>query len=274
MFALDHTHYSRCLSVHVADLLSFEEKNNKLYEEMTKGFFLICKSKRHFSNIAIDQAHEQNSKLIKIDGGAIGIFENEFALLKWTVAALMVSDMLKNADIVNGKTREFNYHHKDNESFNKKFVSDKQAFTNALEEVGNLFLEEGDQLVHIKTKQLLSEKACKLIVDATEIGEKLLETFVKELLIEGNSSIYDKIKKKNNLALYRRKNSLASPKTKLKIASLSSDCRLYSNLYLASQSRQGNLEDFFCMKTRCIQYHCLSMGNCESVQQSQIFWIV
>ena len=119
---------------------------------MTKGFFLICKSKRHFSNIAIDQAHEQNDKLIKIDDGAIGIFENKSALLKWTVASLMVSDMLKNADIVNGKTHEFNYHHEDNESFNKKFVSDKQAFTNALEELGNLFLEGGDQLVHIKTK--------------------------------------------------------------------------------------------------------------------------
>ena len=72
---------------------------------MTKGFFLICKSKRHFSNIAIDQAYEQNNKLIKIDGGAIGIFENESALLKWTAAGLMVSDMLKNADIVNGNIR-------------------------------------------------------------------------------------------------------------------------------------------------------------------------
>ena len=196
MFALDHIHYVRWLSVHVADLLSLEEKNDKLYEKMTKGFLLICKSKRHFSNIAIDQAHEQNNKLTKIDGGAIGIFENDSALLKWTLIGLMVSDMLKNADIVNGKTREFNYHHKDNESFNKKFVSDKQAFTNALEEVGNLFLEEGDQLVHIKTKQLLSEKACKSILDATEIGEKQLEIFVKEHLIQGSLSIYDKIKKK------------------------------------------------------------------------------
>ena len=101
-------------------------------------------------------------------------------------------------------SREFNYHHEDNESFNKKFVSDKQAFTNALEEVGNLFLEEGDQLVHIKTKQLLSEKACKSILDATEIGEKQLEIFVKEHLIQGSLSIYDKIKKKN-LALYQQK---------------------------------------------------------------------
>ena len=34
----------------------------------------------------IDQAHEQNNKLVKIDGGAIGILENQNALLKWAVA--------------------------------------------------------------------------------------------------------------------------------------------------------------------------------------------
>lgn len=121
---------------------------------MTKGFFLICKSKRHFSNIAIDQAHEQNNKLIKIDRGATGIFENESALLRWTVADPVISDMLKNADIANEKTSltvitKIMSHH--------KFIRDKQAFINTFEELGNPFLEEGDQLVHIKVKQLLSE---------------------------------------------------------------------------------------------------------------------
>ena len=107
----------------------------------------------------------------------------------------MVSDMLKNADIVNGKTSEFNYYHEDNESFSKKFISDKEASTNAFEELGNSYLEEGDQLIHIKVKKLLREKACKSILDAKEIGKKQLKIFVKERLIEGNSSIYDTIKK-------------------------------------------------------------------------------
>ena len=88
--------------------------------------------------------------------------------------------MLKNADIVNGKTREFNYYHEDNESFSKKFISDKEAFTNAFEELGNPYLEEGDQLIRIKVKQLLCKKACKSILDAKEIGKKQLEIFVKE----------------------------------------------------------------------------------------------
>ena len=90
--------------------------------------------------------------------------------------------MLKYAGIVNEKTSEFNYHHQGNESFNKKFTKDNQVFTNAFEKLENAFLE-GDPLVHYKTKQFLSEKTCKSILDAKEIREKQSEIFVKERLI-------------------------------------------------------------------------------------------
>lgn len=58
--------------------------------------------------------------------------------------------MIKNADIVNEKTSELNYHHKDNEPFNKKFITDKEAFTyvlkneetNFLKKVINLFISK------------------------------------------------------------------------------------------------------------------------------------
>lgn len=44
-------------------------------------------------------------------------------------------------------------------------VTDNQAFINFFEELGNIFFEEGDPLVHIKNKKLLYKKACKLILD-------------------------------------------------------------------------------------------------------------
>ena len=40
----------------------------------------------NFSNIAIDQAHKQNNKLVKIDGGAVGVLDSPRALLKRSVA--------------------------------------------------------------------------------------------------------------------------------------------------------------------------------------------
>ena len=49
--------------------------------------------------MGVDQAHEQNNKVAKVDGGAIGILENETALLKWAVAGPIVSELLNQAKI-------------------------------------------------------------------------------------------------------------------------------------------------------------------------------
>ena len=49
--------------------------------------------------MGVDQAHEKkNSKVVTVDGGAIGILEDEAALLKWTVGGSIVSDLLNQAD--------------------------------------------------------------------------------------------------------------------------------------------------------------------------------
>ena len=97
MFALDHIHYVRWLTVHVAELLSLEVENREIFESFVSGYFTISKSRRTFSKLAIDQAHKQNNKLVNIDGGAIGILENEATLLKRAVAGPMISDMLETA---------------------------------------------------------------------------------------------------------------------------------------------------------------------------------
>ena len=42
-----------------------------------------------------DQAHEQNNKTIKIDGGAIGILDNATALIKWMIAGPEIARLLE-----------------------------------------------------------------------------------------------------------------------------------------------------------------------------------
>ena len=59
-----------------------------------------------------DQAHEQNNKVIKADGGAIGILDNESALLEWGTSGRQISEMLselsKNSD---DDENNVQYHH-------------------------------------------------------------------------------------------------------------------------------------------------------------------
>ena len=85
MFALDHTNYSRWLPFFLEDLKKLD-KNEAIYQNFLQGFFAVSRSNRKFSRMGIDQAHKQNNKIVKVDGGAIGILDDEAALLKWAVA--------------------------------------------------------------------------------------------------------------------------------------------------------------------------------------------
>ena len=63
-------------------------------DEFVKDHFTIKKTERSFSAIGIDQAHEQNNKSLKIDGGTIGILGNEQALLEWAVSGPYIANMV------------------------------------------------------------------------------------------------------------------------------------------------------------------------------------
>ena len=85
-FALDHINYARWLPVHLRDIVSLPEKNPELLNEFSAGKFVIHKTHRSFSGIAIDHAHEQNNRCVKDDGGAIGLTENSAQLLRWMIS--------------------------------------------------------------------------------------------------------------------------------------------------------------------------------------------
>ena len=107
MVALDHVHYARWLPVFINNLSVLRDKNNLVFDAFLNDFFTVRKSERPFSNIATDQAHEQNSKLVKIDDSAVGILDNEAALLKWAVASPIISQNLQDQEPSNPKEKIF-----------------------------------------------------------------------------------------------------------------------------------------------------------------------
>ena len=62
--------------------------------EFRKGHFVLQKSYRPFSSIPIDQTHEQNNKIVKGDGGAIGFTERSSQLLRTMVAGPEISRII------------------------------------------------------------------------------------------------------------------------------------------------------------------------------------
>jgi len=241
MFALDHTHYSRWMSVFLQDLQLIPSKYPSIFEEFKRGYFTVKNGNREFSNIGIDQAHEQNNKLVKIEGGAIGIFDNQKALLRWAVAGPIVAQICKD---VEGEEVNEKKHHEDNDSFEKKFRKDVKSLYDAYLEFGNPFCEEQTQLTQISSRLVLDKSASDSVLNAKLIGKDQFKCFTKERLCSESSSLYNIIQK-NKLHLFRNRNSVVTSRSKNKIISLKSDCKLYSNLFIACQSREGDLDSFF-----------------------------
>ena len=72
-------------------MLTLENTHPRLAQEFENGNFVVHKTNREFSALALDQAHEQANAIIKADGGAIGLTEDPSALRRWMVAGPMVT---------------------------------------------------------------------------------------------------------------------------------------------------------------------------------------
>ena len=60
-----------------------------------KGNFTVKNSVCQFSALGTDQAHKQINKLVKINGGAIGILDNDNTLLEWSTASPVITEILQ-----------------------------------------------------------------------------------------------------------------------------------------------------------------------------------
>ena len=58
----------------------------------------VQKSKNKFQCIGVDHAHEQNSKVVKGDGGITGILDQLNALMKWMIAGPEMSVMVTESE--------------------------------------------------------------------------------------------------------------------------------------------------------------------------------
>ena len=72
---------------------------NSIKETFDQGNFHVKKTSHVFPAMGIHQAHEQNNRANKVDGGAIGIMGNESVLLEWALSGPYVAKMICESTI-------------------------------------------------------------------------------------------------------------------------------------------------------------------------------
>ena len=81
--------YARWIPVHIRDMQSLPVSDE------FKKFWVLQKTHNLFSCMPLDQAHEQNNKLVKDSGGAVGLTENPTAFRRWMVGGPEQARLLK-----------------------------------------------------------------------------------------------------------------------------------------------------------------------------------
>ena len=180
MFALDHIHYSRWLTIHLKDLNDLPVVCPSEYNAFSNGKFVTQKSTHRFSAIPHDQSHEQQNAVVKGEGGVIGITENEDALRRWMIAgpeiALILSEHSFKID--NGVN-----HHEQTQSSQDCFVKDVKNLVNAFEDAGNPYMEESDELLTLNTKVIMSSEVVSNIRRAESLGISQFEKFYSARIV-------------------------------------------------------------------------------------------
>ena len=215
--------------------------------EFTEGIFVVRKSRRTFSAIALDQAHEQNNATVKGEAGAIGLTQNPDALRRWMVSGPeMVRMASEFEDTIHHRkaTLETSRHHEQTNSCQSTFAKHVSSMVDAIDELGNPFLEETKDLLRLGTRDIVELTVVESLQKEEKLGHEQYETFIAERLSSQATTLSETIKK-NKLKLFSESPSRTGSTSDLQLSSLRNDCALFSKLFIACQTQKGDLDEFF-----------------------------
>ena len=132
-------------------------------------------------------------------------------------------------------------HHEQTPSAQNRFSNHVNNLVNAIEQAGNPFFEESQDLMALDSKNITSESAVEILRSVAASGNKQFGDFLDDRL---NKSIYSPIKQ-NKFSIFTQPTKSNKSSTKDEITSLKKSCQLFSRLYIACQVRDGDLAEFF-----------------------------
>ena len=245
-FVCDQTNYARWLPVHIRDMLALKENHPDVHSQFLAGNFAVNKSRRKFSAIAIDHCHGQLNAVIKGEGGAVGLTESDAALSRWAVTAPEITRMLQEFEHNIFDVSSDEKHQEQTPAVESKFKRHVSSLLEVFDTEVPFSVTSGNELVVLCANTVADKSVADTIRKAPEMATLQLKSFFEERLKSNSFSVLSPIAR-NKLPLFPfRKQSKKKPTSNLKLSELKTDCELFGRLYIACQTRDGNLDEFFC----------------------------
>ena len=256
-FSMDHSNYARWASVHVRDMKSLPEAIRS--EFINQQHWVISKSENKFSAIPIDQAHEQENKHVKGSGGVIGITQNPSALRRWLLSGPEISRLVNQFEhsyLESNEEEKQHPHHEQNLQNQKNFQVQVNKLSSVIQEMGNPFTDDFEELVNLDSRHCMDVSAVSSLRKLESIGKKQYKEFTKSVFEDRSKSIHDPIKR-NSITIFEQKHRIIKHQVN-KIKVLQNNVSLFGQLFIAMQSRDSDLDEFFSHE---IQSYPPSLSN-------------
>ena len=250
LFAMDHTNYARWASVHIRDMKSMPESTKE--EFIRNGKWVVSKTKNVFFSIPFDQAHEQENKIVKSSGGVVGITNNPAALRMLMLSGPELARCVNEFqdEYFNEDGEQQNTHHEQAHSIQATFQKQVINLAETITRMGNPFLDDFQDLVNLENRNCLDESAGMDLNVLEATGKEQYKHFAKTVFEERSHSIHEPIKK-NSFSLFKKKHRVTSQQRK-KVKILKNNVALFGQLYIATQSRDGDLDEFFAHEIQSV----------------------
>ena len=177
---------------------AYESKESypKIWRRLVSGEFAVTTSKLPFTTIGGDHAQEHSNRDIKGKGGLQGITNKPATLLRYCLAAPVLSRLSKETENMFGfstsKTSPDSHHHLSRVKINRQ----EKQLKDLKEELAplKLFCDEKTKLHNVVTKHALKEDAQESILKLVNRGETAKVAFIQDR-ISGERNLWDRMTK-------------------------------------------------------------------------------
>ena len=208
---------------------------------------------------------ENNSFPLSGNGGIVGLTEDEDKFRRWQICspgvAKHVSEFEDIAVLKGNEHSEF-HHHEDSKAFQERFAKHVALLATKFNQLGNPFRpDESKELVQLGTKEVMTDNVVSTVRNIEEIGRKQHAEFRETRIFHKIINLDDRL---------RRINFQHSRRQIQRVGQLKIHVRLFLQMYISTQIRGGNMEEFFSHETLQYPPALASSGRIRSGNKSDL----
>ena len=185
------------------------------------------------------------------NGGILGLTEDEDKFRRWQVCSPEVSRVVcefEDITVLKGNDYTEFHHHEDSKSFQEKLAKHVLSLVTEFNQLGNPFVsDESKELIQLGTKDVMTEDVVSTVKNIEKVGKKQHAEFRETRIFNKIIKVDDPIKK-NKFPTFKLSNT-KSRSTKSESQELKIHVRLFSQMYISTQIRGGNMQEFFSHET-------------------------